>query len=278
MKKNSIILFLFLTIFISCKTSTNNQAESEVAHLELSKSEHLVMSVVWYQKSAEMRAIYYQTFNFGKKLLLEKINNGIKNNEKNNSKKYAVIVDVDETMLDNSVFEAKLIKDGKFFNKELWNEWIELSQAKALPGAVEFAKYAESLGVEVFYVSNRTEAMVEATVENMKAVGFPYSDADHCLFKGETSDKTERRSKIAENYEIVLFIGDNLRDFDELFKQREGDLGFSVVDDNKDLFGDKFLMLPNPMYGEWEKAVYGGSYPESEAEKTKLRKDILEGY
>ena len=274
MKKNSIILFLLLTILISCNTQTNNQVEkSALDSLNLSESEHLVMSVVWYQKSAEMRAIYYQTFNFGKKLLAEKIADN-----KDNSVKYAIIVDVDETMLDNSPFEAQLIKDGKFFNKDLWKEWVELAQATALPGAVEFAKYAEEMGVEIFYVSNRNNDMVQATVTNMQAVGFPFADVEHCLFRTESSDKTERRATIAENYEIILLIGDNLRDFDELFKQREGDLGFSVVDENKDLLGDKFLILPNPMYGEWEKAAYGGGYPETEIEKSKLRKEIIEGY
>ncbi len=206
------------------------------------------MSVLWYKQSAEMKACYYQTFNFAKKLLDEKIAG-----EETNKLPKAVVVDVDETMLDNSPYEVELINTGIAYTSESWKAWTDKASAKALPGSLDFVKYAESKGVEVFYISNRKLNEVESTMKNLKNIGFPYADKKHILFKDQTSDKTERRANVSENYEIILLIGDNLRDFDELFKNRETNNGFDIVEENKEAFGDKFLILPNPMYGEWGK-------------------------
>lgn len=275
MKKIPTLLLVFATFIFACNSSSENQndetadsTKSEIANL--SKSEHLVMATVWFQQSAEMKAIYYQTFNIAKKLLDEKIANP------QSDLPQAVVVDVDETMLDNSPFEAKLIEDGETYTAENWKAWTDQARAKAVPGAVDFAKYAEEKGVEVFYISNRKVDEVQTSIVNLTNEGFPFVDEKHILFKSETSDKTARRAIVAENYDIVLLIGDNLGDFDQLFNERETDKGFSHVEKHKDMFGDKFLILPNPMYGEWEKAVYNGDYSISNEEKSKLRKQVLE--
>jgi len=130
------------------------------------------------------------------------------------------------------------------------------------------------------YYQFTSEITITVTKQNLINEGCPFSDDNHLLLRVEKqSDKTDRRNKVLENYEILLSVGDNLRDFDEIFKQRENNLGFDKVVENKELFGKKYLILPNPMYGEWEKAIYGGKFPETEKEMNELRKSIIKsGY
>lgn len=269
---------LIILFSVSCNNNCEKECEKKCdAHKDSIKeakaSDQLMMSVLWYEYSAEMQACYYQTYNFAK-ILLDKNQSEYKGN-----KKTAVIVDVDETVLNNTPFEEKILETGILFSDSTWKQWTDLGIAKPLPGAVEFLKYAQSKGVETFYISNRKTSEVEATMKNLQNEGFPFADVEHLLFKEETSNKTARRNKVSENYEILLLIGDNLRDFDEIFKERETNLGFDVVKENKEQFGKKFLILPNPMYGEWEKAIYGGKYPKTEEEMLKLRSEkINSGY
>jgi len=269
MKQFKIITFFILIILYSCNNNCSEKTNCQTDTIKLSESEQLIMSVIWYQKAAEMQACYYQAYNFAK-LALDKNLSQYKGKNKK-----AVVVDIDETILDNSPFEVKIIETGLSFSTESWKTWTSLSKAKALPGALEFLKYAESLGIEVFYITNRDSSEYETTKQNLKNEGFPYVDEIHLITKTNNSDKTQRRSKVSENYEILLLVGDNLRDFDEIFKERGTNFGIDKVAENKQLFGQKYIILPNPMYGEWEKAVYGGKYPETSEDMIKLRKSIL---
>ncbi len=70
----------------------------------------------------------------------------------------AVILDLDETALDNSAYEAGLVVNRTSFDPKRWEEWTKAGEAKAIPGAVEFTKYAASKGVKVFYITNRNAA------------------------------------------------------------------------------------------------------------------------
>ena len=192
-----------------------------------------------------------------------------------NNKPKAIITDIDETILDNSPFNAKLIISGNSYNKENWATWVNEKRAKALPGAVDFCNYAKEKGVEVFYVSNRSAESTDATIENMINEKFPFADKDHLYLKTESSNKTDRRNSILENYDVILLLGDNLRDFDEIFGGRGDDYGFGVISENKDAFGTKFIVFPNPMYGEWEKGIYNGDFSKSYEEKRDMRREAL---
>jgi 5'-nucleotidase (lipoprotein e(P4) family) len=119
---------------------------------------------------------------------------------------------------------------------------------------------------------------LQNTLKNLASEGFPNADTSFVFLKKDTSDKTRRRKTVAQNYEVLLFIGDNLTDFSQLYAHRGPDLGFSHVDENKDEFGARFFMLPNPMYGEWEGAIYGNDFSLSAMEKRKRRKQGLKGY
>jgi 5'-nucleotidase (lipoprotein e(P4) family) len=230
------------------------------------------MSVLWYQKSAEMKALYHQSFNWAKYRIEQEINNQKK------EKKSAVIVDIDETMLDNSPFEANCVKTGKGYTKERWTEWTAKTMAEALPGAVEFTCFAKSKGVEVFYISNRSVDEFDVTLKNLQQANFAFADSAHLFLKSTTSSKKLRREVVAQNYEIILLLGDNLGDFSDIFEDRTDNYGFGTVEEQQDLFGKKFIILPNPMYGAWEESVFPSGQELSGKEKYTLRKKALQGY
>lgn len=272
MKTKFILLSLAVYMF-SC--NNNNQTNKLATVSDSSKivvSDHLLLATLWYQKSAENRAMYYQCYNFAKLAL----DNQLKSQK--NKTKNAVVLDIDETVLNNSPYQVMLIQKGLSYSPQTWKKWSKLAQAKALPGAVEFTNYAKSKGVEVFFVSNRDEDEKDATIKNLANEKFPFVDEKHIFFRvNKESNKIPRYDIIAQDYKILLFVGDNLRDFEEFFANREKDYGFNQVDSIRNQFGENFILLPNPMYGEWEKAIYGGKYP-ADNEKNKLLKQALTCY
>lgn len=262
------ILLLVLTLGISCK---NIEKESEIS-AKNTNNDYMILATNWFQKSAEMRAIYYQAYNTAKQALL------LNKAQQKTDKKPAVVLDIDETILNNSPFQAKAIKTGIGYNAKTWKNWTDRASAEALPGALEFIKFAKKQGVEVFYISNRKVNELGTSMKNMQEKGFPNIDSSFFFLRSETSDKTKRRNSVRENYEIILFVGDNLTDFSEKFANRGEDFGFEIVDEHKEDFGTKFIILPNPMYGEWEKAIYKNSYDYNETEKDSLRRAALISY
>jgi 5'-nucleotidase (lipoprotein e(P4) family) len=114
-----------------------------------------------------------------------------------------------------------------------------------------------------------------ATIKNLKDKKIPFADDAHVITKSTTSDKTLRREKVSETHEIVLLIGDNLGDFDEVFQRKSNSIRKNEVDALKHEFGKRFIIVPNPMYGEWEGASFGFDYKKSLIEKTKLQTDSL---
>ncbi|MBU0763525.1 MAG: 5'-nucleotidase, lipoprotein e(P4) family [Bacteroidetes bacterium] len=282
MYRNILILIWVLILCISCKRVPVKKQDttdtpdiipaSGVTEVRPSSSLHLEMAVLWYQRSAEMRAISYQTYNIARLLLDEKLKTIP------DTVRPAVVVDVDETVLNNSPFEALLLKTGKKYNQEDWKLWIEKAEANPLPGSVEFLNYAISKEVEVFYISNRKDISLGQTLHNLKKFGFPNTENKYLLFRENDFSKEPRRKKVAEEYEILLFIGDNLADFTELYENRGTDLGFDVVDKHSGDFGSRFLIMPNPIYGDWEKAIYNYRKDLSEEERAKLRRSALEAF
>ena len=170
----------------------------------------------------------------------------------------AVIVDIDETVLDNSPYQVKNAALGRGYSPTTWNEWALMSSAKALPGALEFLGYAAERGCEVFYITNRSASEKNATIKNLFELHFPNADdADVLCMDGDESDKTKRRARVSEGHYVALLVGDQLRDFDEAFKDRKTDHGRDRVTNMHDTLRDWFILLPNPMYGTWLDAVSG---------------------
>lgn len=228
-------------------------------------------AVLWQQTSGEYRALAYQAYNFARLSLKEALW------EHTNGKPSCIIVDADETVLDNSSFQGHEIKKGVSFEPSDWTKWTSLAAADTVPGALSFLKFAAEKNVETFYITNRDEADYDATLKNLQKFGFPNADAEHLLVKTtKSSDKEPRRQKILERYNVLLLCGDNLSDFSNVF-YREGKDTKQQVDAARHLFGKRFILLPNPMYGDWEKPLYKGENL-TEAEKAKQRLQRLKSY
>jgi 5'-nucleotidase (lipoprotein e(P4) family) len=263
MRIKSISLLLCALIIISC---VGNGDKKE----KISSQENLVTATIWFQRSPEMKALYYQGYNLAKLRLTEFV-------KQKSTKPKAVVVDIDETMLDNSPFEAQQIIESKGYTPELWKKWSSLAVAKALPGAVEFTHFCDSLGVAVIYISNRKIDEIESTIKNLDSLGFSFAQKENMFFKEEVSSKKVRRDRVSEKYEIVLLIGDNLNDLSEVFENRGVDWGASTVEQNKKEFGNRFIVLPNPMYGDWEKNIYGIGTQLSAEQKREHRLKVVYG-
>jgi len=236
-----ILLSAILFGFTSCQPKVEQQTND--------KNEKLVFATLFVQQAAEFKALNHQAYNIGK-LRLDQILSTNKS-----VKKLAVVVDIDETVLDNSPFEAKSILEKSSYPM-YWAEWCNLAQAESIAGAQEFLSYAAKKGVETFYISNRKVEFYDATIANLISNGFPYADSIHVLLRTTQSDKEPRRSLVKENYDIVLLFGDNLGDFSSIFDGKSTADRYALVEENKDEFGSKFIVLPNPIYGAWDAAMF----------------------
>ena len=174
----------------------------------------------------------------------------------------AIILDLDETVLDNSPYEARMIHRGITFDQDAWNEWVEESAATALPGASDFLVYARDHGVTPFYVTNRAAGEEAATRRNLERLGLPVSaDPDTLLVLGErpewrTSDKSPRREWVARLHRVLMLVGDDLNDF---VNARGLDLAARnrAVEEHAAWWGRRWILIPNPAYGSFERAVTG---------------------
>ena len=231
-------------------------------------SNQSIMAVLWSQTAAENKALYYQGFNIGKNLIDESLNN------EDSQKKRAIVLDIDETVLDNSPYFAYLIERAETFPFH-WDKWINSASAKPLPGALDFLHDADSKGIAIFYVSNRDDHLLKATIENLIKFGFPQVDESHVILKSADENKGARREVIEENYTIIALFGDNLGDFSDVFNGKEFASRIDEADKLKEQYGSKFVVFPNPMYGNWEWTLYNDNLKMKPSEKIKARKESL---
>ena len=192
----------------------------------------------------------------------------------------AVVVDVDETMLDNSPFHGALLKEGRSFDQKLFAGWVDAAIAEPLPGALEFARAARARGAEVFYVTNRKVGQETATRVNLARHGFPLNDhIDTVLMRAERPewlwDKTTRRAAIARHYRIIMLIGDDFNDFFSgartMVEQRR-----AQSERFQDWWGSRWFILPNPTYGSWLGAIYNYEWGIPDDDKRRLRQRVLD--
>jgi len=237
---------MFVSLLIATLAFTALQAE-EIAPVAQSENDGLLYSTLWMQTAAEYRACAYQAYNYATMLLKEDMS-------KKHDKPRAIIVDVDETVIDNSVYEAWQIKDGIRY-PEKFDEWINSAEGLGIPGAHEFLNFAADNGYTVFYVSNRKLRHLEGTRKNLEKLGYPFADLEHMLFKDKDSSKQPRRDIVMEKYELVLLMGDNLIDFSDKFAGTTVENRFAAVDKMREEFGKKFVILPNAMHGKWMKVL-----------------------
>jgi 5'-nucleotidase (lipoprotein e(P4) family) len=245
---SSVVSTYFITV---CTAQKSMQSQTQTAD-----NEYQVGAILFMQKAAEYRALCFQAFNWGKRVLDddEKAKKKLPKAQKKLPR--TVVVDIDETMLDNSPAQAFGAKNRLPFELKRWYAWGDMRKAKAIPGAVDFANYAKQKGVRIFYVSNRDEVQKAATIDNLKAAGFPDISDENVMLRQKESTKEPRRLAIAEKYRIVILMGDNLNDLSNVFEQKSVADRFAEVEKARDLWGNKFIVLPNAMYGEWESAIY----------------------
>lgn len=190
----------------------------------------------------------------------------------------AIILDVDETVLDNSVYQARLILDGRSYETESWTAWCEERAATPIDGSLEFIRAAADRGVTVFYVTNRNANVDAATADNLRALGYPV-DEDHVLTRYEreewTSDKTSRRAYVARTHRIVMMFGDNLGDFVDI---EEADVAArdALVAEHTDRWGSSWFMFPNPMYGSWDGVLIENDWGAPRDERIERKRAWLE--
>ena len=239
--------------------------------------QYQVGGTLYMQKAAEYRSLAYQAFNIARlrfDATLEKKN--VKKLPKAERKMpRAIVVDIDETILDNSPAQAYSIANNAPFNLKDWYAWGDMRKAKAIPGAVDFLNYAVSKGAKIFYVSNRDGVQKPATIDNLKKVGLTDIADDNVILRASESGKEARRTAIAKTFRIVMLMGDNLDDFSNVFEKKSIADRFAETDKAREQFGDRFIVLPNAMYGTWENAIYDYGRL-TEAQKAEKRAAALE--
>jgi 5'-nucleotidase (lipoprotein e(P4) family) len=194
----------------------------------------------------------------------------------------AIIVDVDETVLDNSPYQARLIRDRRSFDDFTWNEWVQERAARPIPGAVEFARAAAARGVTFFYISNRTADQSAATIDNLRKAGFPVKDASQFLGLGtvvdgcesDGSEKNCRRQLVGRSHRVLMQVGDQLGDLVTVVANTP-DGREQAVRPYLSWVGERWFVLPNPTYGSWEPALFNNAWSRPEGERRAEKLDAL---
>jgi 5'-nucleotidase (lipoprotein e(P4) family) len=260
----------------------NTQARGSVANDNLN-------AVAWMQTSVEFRLLSGQTF----RSALSQLDKAIKTPSWDalpaaerevpaTGLPAAIIVDIDETMLDNSPYQARLIRDGKSFDDFSWNQWVQSRAARPLPGALEFAKAAAARGVSIYYLSNRTADQGTATIENLRKAGFPIASDEQFLGLGtvvagceaEGSDKGCRRRLVGRTHRVLMQLGDQLGDFVDIAANNPSGRE-QAVRPYLSWVGERWFMLPNPSYGSWEPALFNNDWRAPAAERRANKLDAL---
>lgn len=226
----------------------------------------LLNANLWYQHASEYRAIAFQTYNMAQ----GKLDHILKSVRF--AKPPCIVLDLDETCLNNSPYAGFQVKNNKSFNLEDWREWTSKMEADTIPGCVSFLKWADKQNVEIFYVSNRGVDELDATVLNMQKFGFPKADKDHVMLRAEVSSKQPRRAVIEEDHTIVMLFGDNLNDISEIWEKKSTEERNQLVNENRSHFGYDYIILPNPGYGSWQSALL--DYQRGMKDKEKNQKKV----
>jgi len=274
-----ITITVALLSFNSCKDKEHRKSHKRITKIDTvlirenlpPRNEYMVMATLYQQKAAEYKALSYQTFNLAELMLDKDLA------DKHIDKHRVVIVDIDETVLDNSPYQGKSILENSAYPK-FWNEWCSLAKALPVPGAVTFLNYAKANGVGIYYVTNRDKSLRVPTLRNLASAGFPFADDAHLIMKTTESSKESRRQAIAARNHIALLLGDNLADFSYLFDKQTPARRAALVDSLRYAFGPKFIMLPNAMYGDWEAAFYEYNWNQPDSVLSKIRHDQLKGF
>lgn len=248
-------MFRWLILIFIISSCARNGLKKEVSSFEI--------ATLYMHSAAELRALRYQAFNIAKERLFQMKN--IKTDQKK-----AVILDIDETVLDNGPYQVENILNQSEFDHTLWRAWVDRAVAPAVPGASDFLEFASKHGYEIIYITNRREATKQATFENLKKLNLPVK-LENMYFRIGGRSKKERRTLVAKKYKIVALLGDNLGDFSHFYDEKKVSEREMITDQLKREFGGIFIVFPNTMYGDWLDSVYKYKNSLDFSTKAKLR-------
>jgi 5'-nucleotidase (lipoprotein e(P4) family) len=269
---------LLLFALTACTTTPMPQPTVAPAAAAPCDPGHSILNAtLWMQTSAEYRAAALEIFANARKALDAALENpfvkgALEETSNDPSQPPAIILDLDETVLDNGEFESRAIRAHTTYDAKMWKAWTAEGAARVVPGAAEFLAYAKSRGVTAFYITNRDLEEEAGTRSNLERLGLPLDPKiDTLLLQGKngwtTSDKSPRRAHVASTHRILLVLGDDLNDFAPASGKTVAERN-AIVDSVRDWWGEVWFILPNPMYGSWERsAVSGGGTPCEQVQK-----------
>ena len=240
-------------------TVNQNPVQEEVKFLTASQlaEEENLMAILWVQRSAEFRGLSYQAYNMAameidRALAQRKRNKKKTSNNEAALRPLAVVLDIDDTIVSHAPLEAYYMEHPEAkANYAAWEKWIA-QQQKFLPGAKDFLNYAAAHNIQVFYVTGRGPQDRDTTLAFLRKAGLPLPDATHLRMNDRSGSKMNHFNALAQKYDIVCYLGDNVADFPIGALRDENKTRNAKVDAVRNSFGAKFILLPNPMYGDWE--------------------------
>ena len=262
-------MYWFVLLLLTACSATRQRATTNVTAPTVINGK--LFATLFQQRAAEYRALCFQAYNQARQRVDQAVQPG-------SSRPMAIITDIDETVLDNSAYEIHQLMQGKDYEPASWYEWTARGEADTVPGAPSFLKYAASKGIRIFYITNRDEKERSGTMKNLLAFQLPDADNEHLLMRQGVSSTEDRRLQVMKNFEVLLLIGDNLADFSQAFdkktiSERQENTGQLAAE-----FGRRFILLPNPVYGDWETSLYQYNGKFTMAQKDSIVRAAVKGY
>jgi 5'-nucleotidase (lipoprotein e(P4) family) len=246
-------------------------------------------AVAWSQTALEHDLVYLETYRSAQSQLLTALKDkhwdALPTEDRTapyKGLKPAVILDIDETVLDNSPYQARLIRNGGEYNEADWAKWCKEERARALPGAVEFTQFAAKHGVAVIYISNRSQDLDAVTIDNLRKAGLPVSGPDAFLGLGTIlpgcdqvgTEKSCRRRLVGQQYRVLMQFGDQLGDFVGVLSNTDAGRSQAMAPYTK-WIGNRWFVLPNPTYGSWEPALFNNDWSAPVEQRREQKIDAL---
>lgn len=268
--------------------STPAMATPQAAPATVAANDNL-NAVAWTQTAIEHDLIFLQTYRDAQAGLLAALKDrhwdALAKDDRvapPGGLKPAVVLDIDETVLDNSPYQARLVKSGSEYNEADWAAWCKEEAAPALPGAVAFTRFAAEHGIAVIYISNRAKDLDQATLANLRKAGLPVSGPEAFLGLGTFVEGCEqvgtekgcRRQLVSRKYRVLMQFGDQIGDFVTVLANNAAGRRRAMAP-YMDWIGRRWFVLPNPTYGSWEPALFNNDWSAPAAERRQQKIDAL---
>jgi acid phosphatase len=242
-------------------------------------------AVAWTQTAIEHDLVYLQTYRDAQSRLLAALHDPHWDALTKEDRAVpaaglppAVVLDIDETVLDNSPYQARLLKSGGQYDAASWAAWCREERARALPGALAFTRFAAAHGIAVIYLSNRAKDLDMATLANLRKLGFPVAGPEAFLGLGTAVPGCEqrgtakgcRRQLVSRKYRVLMQFGDQLGDFVDVAANTQAGRRQAIAG-YMGWVGVRWFVLPNPSYGTWEPVLFDNNWSAPPAERHRMK-------